>query len=161
MDSRKSAQGGRPSKHQTIVMSCRSMHILPRLRLRKRRFLQRQQSTLGIHSTRLVRVSARQASAGRVFDLGKALTWTDPVVPMCTVPGKETLPASDPGCTADPANPTTLNFELPGVASGTGTIGFVLSGACTSAVSNQAVAATPSAIADKSVLARCEIQRCL
>jgi hypothetical protein len=86
------------------------------------------------------------------LDLGKALTWTDPVVPMCTVPGKETLPASDPGCTADPANPTTLNFELPGVASGTGTIGFVLSGACTSAVSNQAVAATPSAIADKSVL---------
>jgi hypothetical protein len=74
------------------------------------------------------------------------------VIPMCTVPGKETLPASDPGCVADPANPTTLNFELPGVASGTGTIGFVLSGACTSAVSNQAVAATPSAIADKSVL---------
>ncbi|MCA0228151.1 phosphatase PAP2 family protein [Patescibacteria group bacterium] len=86
------------------------------------------------------------------LDLGKALTWTDPVIPMCTVPGKETLPASDPGCVADPANPTTLNFELPGVASGTGTIGFVLSGACTSAVSNQAVAATPSAIADKSVL---------
>lgn len=87
------------------------------------------------------------------LDLGKALTWADVITPMCTVPGKETLPATDPSCVADPVNPATLSFELPGVANGTGTVAFVLSGTCSNAVSNQAVAAAPTAIADKNILA--------
>ncbi len=89
------------------------------------------------------------------LDLGKALTWVDAVVAMCTVPGKESLQASDPNCKADPvnpANPTPLTFELSGVAVGTTKTAFVLSGDCSTSVSNQAVATTPDAIKDKNIL---------
>jgi len=71
------------------------------------------------------------------LDLGKALTWTDPVTPPV-----------DP----NPTDPAPLTFTLPGVAAGTGSIGFTIDGTCSTSVSNQAVAATPASIADKNVL---------